>query len=436
MAYLQFVRFLLPLIFAMVAMELGGQILTGGMARVPRATETLAGFGLAWGLMSFLTSSLWQLRQVGLVMVDSRRALGRVYRFVACFSLLLAALMAGMALTPMGTWVIEDLHQVDRSLGAVVGHALLWLTPLPLLGGLTHLLAGVLMRVHRTEIVSAAALGSILTSILSVFLLLPLEVIQEQPIRLPVAVTYLGATVELVILLIGYARCARPALAPSGSLPRFAQLLGFFWPLALIMAVQGLSRPLINLFVARASGDTQALAVLTVVYALGHLPYSWLNLIRNLAPAFRELPDGLARIRKFASVCCLLSFGIAGSLFWTPLRPYILQDLIGVSASLSIRCAAPLVILSMFPFPVTVRAYFHGIGLLKRQTKAMAPSSLARIGAILLALAVLPALGIHGATRGVAALFLGFAAEAAAVWLGVRERNAPSAAQPSGPGQL
>ena len=52
--YSQFARFLAPLVLAMVAQELSAQFLNGGMARVPRATETLAAFGLAMGLISIL----------------------------------------------------------------------------------------------------------------------------------------------------------------------------------------------------------------------------------------------------------------------------------------------------------------------------------------------------------------------------------------------
>ena len=72
MIYLQFARFLLPLLLTMVAVEFGEQVLNGGMARVPQATDTLASYGLAWGLVTFLSSPLLQSRQLGLVLVDSR----------------------------------------------------------------------------------------------------------------------------------------------------------------------------------------------------------------------------------------------------------------------------------------------------------------------------------------------------------------------------
>ena len=158
--------------------------------------------------MNFLTSSLWQIRQVGLVLAESRPATSAVFRFVVFLSLGLAGLLVLLTLTPLGVWVIEGLHGVDSNLGAVVRYAILWSAPLPLIAGGTHLCSGVLLRVRRTDIISAATLCSLLASIVSVFIFLPMEFVREQPIRLPVLVTYIGATVQFGVTLLGYLRFA------------------------------------------------------------------------------------------------------------------------------------------------------------------------------------------------------------------------------------
>jgi hypothetical protein len=110
-------------------------------------------------------------------------------------------------------------------------------------------------------------------------------------------------------------------------------------------------------------------------------------------------------------------------LFWTPLRDTILITWIGLSPELATDATAPLRIFSFFPLPVAVRGYFHGVGLLERRTRAMAPSGPTRIVAILIALVVMPLFGVQGATLGVAALFTGFMFEALMVWWGVRGRQ-------------
>ena len=63
--YQDFIRFMLPLALTTVVYSVGGPILNGGMARLPQATQTLAAFTLAWGIVDFLSSPLSQVRQLG-----------------------------------------------------------------------------------------------------------------------------------------------------------------------------------------------------------------------------------------------------------------------------------------------------------------------------------------------------------------------------------
>jgi len=422
MLYTQLTRFLLPLVLTAVVQELSLQFLNGGMARMPRATETLASFGLAWGLTSFLGSTLLQARQLGLVLVDSRPAFQIVQRFVFLAGLLLAAILAGLSVDPVGTWVIEELHGLPPSLGMVAQEALLWLIPYPLLQGLALFYSGLLIRARRTDVVSYATLISIGLSITAVFVLLPVPFVQAKPIWLPLLVTYVGILGQLAILYGGYWRYAQPGPDQAGSDLSFAYVVRFFWPLALIMAIQGLSRPLINLFVSRGPNGAEALAVLTIVYALGHIAYGWVNELRNVPPTFKN--QDMSKILKFTIGCGLVSFGMMVLLYWVPpLRRYILQSLIGLDAHLAQLSAVPLMIFAFFPLAVMLRAYLHGVGLLEHRTKAMAPSAPSRIGAILAALIILPLFGVEGATLGVAALYNGFLIETLVVWWGIRGRH-------------
>ncbi|MFT5367185.1 MAG: hypothetical protein ACI8V2_002143 [Candidatus Latescibacterota bacterium] len=423
MVYFDLLKFLLPLILTVIVQEMGWQVLNGGMARVPQATETLAAYGLAWGITMFLQGPLAQGKQLGLVLVDSRDALRQVHRFVLGIGLLMAGVLVCLALTPMGIWVIEDLHHVAGDLSAVVRRAFFWLIPIPALAGVNRLYMGMLMRVRRTDVVSAAMMGGIVTSIGSVFILLPTEFVQADPIRLPLAATYASALTEFVIVLWGRFRWVDLPDQSDGDVLSLGYVTRFFWPLAFIMALQGLSRPIINLFVSRSSDGSEALAVLTVVYALGHIPYGWVNETRSLHTAFQHVANHLHYVRRFVFGCGLFSFGSMVLLFWTPLRDVLLQDWIGVSADLAAQCVMPLFLFSFFPLAVTVRAYFHGVGLLERRTKAMAPSAPARIGAIVVVLLILSEQGISGATLGVGALLSGFIAEATTVWWFVRRRG-------------
>jgi hypothetical protein len=418
--YTQFIIFLAPLALTTIVQGLGIQVLNGGMARMPAATATLASYGLAVGITNFLLSPLLQVRQLGLVLVDSRDALHTVRRVVLVCGGTLSILLAALAFTPFGVWVVEDLHGLDPALSGVALTALGWLAPTPVLRGLLLFYQGALVRLRHTGVVSAATMAGIGTSIASVFLFLPAPFVRATPIALPLLVSYAGLAVELSVILWGYARHVRGALPAHGRVLATRYVIRFFWPLALIMAVQGFSRPLVNLFVSRGTDGAQALAVLTVVYGLGNLPYGWLNDIRSLPAAFEQENDSLRYILRFALACGLGVFCLMIVLYWTPVRGYILGTLVGVEDDLAALAAAPLMVFTFFPLAVMNRAYLHGVGLVEHRTHALAPSGPARIAAIGVALLVFTLTDVAGATRGVAALLCGFIVETIIVWVGVR----------------
>jgi uncharacterized protein (DUF697 family) len=403
-------------------MELSGQFLNGGMARVPRATETLAAFGLAFGLTTILSGPLYQARQLGLAMIDNRSQLATATRAIVVAGVLLSMITAILGLDGPGRWLVEDFHNITPHLADQAQTALLWLSPLALINGLARYYSGLLARYRHTELVSLSSIGGIVIRIGSVFALLNQPFVQQTPILLPIVVTILGSIIEFLILWWGCRQYARPSLPSEGEPITVASLFQFLWPLAVIMTFQGFSRPLINLVVSQGGDATEALAVLTVVYALGHIHYGWVNEIRSLASAFREEKDSLLHIRRFATATCLISFTMALTLFWTPIRDYLLLDLIGVDQRLAELCVAPLMIFTFFPFAVTLRGYYHGVGIVSRMTDAMALSGPSRLTAISTALILFSFTDVAGATQGIGSLFCGFAAESLVVSWGVRRR--------------
>ena len=419
MTYAQLTRFILPLVLTALVQELSGQFLNGGMARMPRATETLAAFGLAFGIASLLSGILTQARQLSLVLVEHQQGYRTVFRFGIIAGIALSAVLALCALTPLGGWLIGDLHGIDPALTDVVLLAFLWLIPYPFLRGLTRIYIGTLLRIRRSEIPAYGTTAGISLSILTVFALLPVDFVQRDPILLPVLATYAGVLTELAVVIWGHSRHVR--FPPQDDAPslEMAYVVRFFWPLALIMAVQSGTRPLINIFVARAADGTEALAVLTIVYTLGHIPYGWLNEVRNLPTAFREA-NNLAKIRRFIFGCGAFSFVWMAAIVWTPAADYILQTWVGISPELAVHCLIPLSIFSGFPIVVSLRSYIHGIGLLQHRTQTMAPSAPSRVATVILVLSALSDTDLHGATRATIALLSGHTVETLVVWWSIR----------------
>ena len=420
--YLTYLRFLVPLAITVFAFDFRSPLVNSGMARLPQSKETLDAFGLPWTLMIFLFLPLQQVSHLGLVLAKNTKAKRKIQKFVLLICLSLSLASTFFVFTPFGAWYLENLHQVNNEIGQSARYALMALIPLHLIIGMTSYHSGLLMRVHRTDLISYATFANIGLSLLSVYLFIQLESVQRNPIRLPIYVIYVGSIAELVVILIGYLRTAQPSLRkiPDSSISYY-RAARFFLPLATVMALQGFSRRVINLFVSRGHDSVAALAAISVSYSLGGIHYGWINSLKSLIPAFPDTKDSRRRIMGFCITCGVSSFLLASILFFTPLRDYILLNLIAVTPEIAALCTVPLILSAFLPLIALFRTYYHGVAMAKQQTVLLAPSGPTRIAATILILVALSQTNLHGATIGIAALVGGYIFETiVVVWLVVK----------------
>ena len=416
--YLRFTRFLLPLILTILIFEFGAQSINAGMARMPDATRLLAAFGLAWGLVTALSSPLAQIRYAGMVLVEDKRDFWRGFHYVGALALLMVAVQWLLGGTPLSSLLLEGLHSINPETGDLVRVMMIWLLPMPLLRGITQLGAGVLTRGKQTGKISVATALSVAAGLATVVALLSVEAIRAHPIWLPILVLYASTLTECVAIVCFLWRFFGEGLPDALDRPpiTYRAFLRFTWPLALMNFMQESSRPLINLFVVRGAHGAEAMAALTVAYTLGQWTYRWLNELRALMPPFFSELQSYRPFLRYAYWCGLVASAICVLFFWTPLRTVLLEQVIGLTPALAELSRVPLQIYTFFPFVVVHRAHFHSIAFMERHTLPMAVGAPMRTGAILVALLILPLFGVRGATLGVAALLSGFASETVTVW--------------------
>ena len=416
--YLRFSLFLAPLIITICVQEISIQWIAAGLARLPFSVQSLAAFGLAWAISSFLTGPLAQTKQLSLVLVERRQSFRVVLSATLMLAGLIVAVQAAVALTASGHELLLRLHRVSPAVIDDAQHILELLLFHPVLKGLAHCLVGPLIRNHHTRYASYSAVLGFAAAALAVLVALGMPAVQARPILLPVMALYASAVAEVLVIGAGVWRHRTDIWhtrlhARSETRPlTHGRLMRFFWPLATMVLAQEFTRPLINLVIARQADGELWLAVLAVVYALGQWPYRWLNETRTMASAFQHLdPQGTA-IRNFNGLAGLVSLIISLTLFWTPLRNPILLDLIGLEPELASLCITPLMIFAAFSPVVAVRSWMQGLTLVERRTLAVTPSVIARMSAIVGSVLLLPAVGLTGAILGISTLLTGFMAEA------------------------
>ncbi|OXB74154.1 UNVERIFIED_CONTAM: hypothetical protein H355_011512 [Colinus virginianus] len=315
------------------------QALNRGIAAVKEdAVEMLASYGLAYSLMKFFTGPMSDFKNVGLVFVNSKRDRTKAVLCMVVAGAVAAVFHTLIAYSDLGYYIINKLHHVDESVGSKTRRAFLYLAAFPFMDAMAWTHAGILLKHKYSFLVGCASISDVIAQVVFVAILLHSHLECREPLLIPILSLYMGALVRCTTLCLGYYRNIHDVI-PDRSGPEMGgeatirKMLSFWWPLALILATQRISRPIVNLFVSRdlggSSSATEAVAILTATYPVGHMPYGWLTEIRAVYPAFdKNNPSNklvntnstvtATHIKKFTFVCMALSLTVRNlcSIVW------------------------------------------------------------------------------------------------------------------------
>ncbi|MGK2943138.1 MAG: hypothetical protein ACSLFC_00165 [Desulfuromonadales bacterium] len=355
--------FFFPLLLNVQLMSVSHSIINAGLARLDNAVVLLAGFSVALVLHLFVASPSYQNHTITIAMVRGRKSLVAMILFVLLIAAWVSTLLALLAFSPIGTFVLDRMLGVSPEVARGAREALALLVFLPFMTGLRGLCQGLVIRARRTGLVSFA------TAVRIVMLFVYLWLGQLWFAGTRVAAFALIGCVGTETLVIAFFAWRLKLPAEQNNENSFAGILRYGLPLAYSSGMQQTVPLLINAIISRLPDGTLALAAFGVVRGflfmlagpMRNLQQAYLTLVRQPEDN-AVLVHFLIRVSSGMAVVMLL-------LAW-PLNEPVLGTVMGLDTAMRHYIAWPLTACALFPLVYGVsnllRGWFSGAHLTGR----------------------------------------------------------------------
>ncbi|MHB8707431.1 MAG: MATE family efflux transporter [Desulfuromonadales bacterium] len=408
--------FFFPLLLNVQMMSISHSVINAALARTSDAVAALAAFSVAMVLHIFVASPSYQNHIITIAMVRGRKSFRATAGFILLTSSFIAAVLALLAFTPFGSFVLDHLLGVTPPIAAGARAALAIMVLLPFVTGVRGLCQGLVSQTRRTSLISFAT-G---VRIAALFLFLWMGYGWFDGPRLG-AIALVGCVVVETVLIAFFAwRTCR--IPEQGEAERdLAGVMRFAFPLVYSSGLQQAVPLLINAIISRLPDGTLALAAFGIIRGFIFLLASPM---RNLQQAYLALAahaDDYAVMARFANrvslALALVTLATAG-----PLSPLVLGTLMGLDPAMRSAIVWPLAACAIYPWLIGASHLLRGWFAETRLTAVLGHATLYKV---LLLLACWPALVLNpvpvsGTAVAIALLVM---AEAAETWYLHRQRS-------------
>ncbi len=334
--------FFFPLLLNVQLMSVSHSIINAGLARLDNAVVVLAGFSVAMVLHLFVASPSYQNHTITIAMVRGRKSLRGMTLFVFMIATWVSILLALLAFSPIGTFILEHLLGVAPEVAQGARDTLALLVFLPFITGLRGLFQGLVIRARRTSLVSFA------TAVRIVMLFAYLWIGQLWFTGTQVAAFALLGCVGTETLVIGFFAWRVKLPAEQEDESRFVEILRYGLPLAYSSGLQQTVPLIINAIISRLPDGTLALAAFGVIRGFLFL---LAGPMRNLQQAYltlvRKEEDSATLVRFFLRVACGMALTML--LIAWPLNGPVLGTIMGLDIEMRHYIIWPLTACAFFP---------------------------------------------------------------------------------------
>ena len=290
----------------------------------------------------FLASPSYQNHTVTIAMVRGRKSLQSVTLFVFLVGSYVSIMLALVAFTPFGTFLLETVLGVSGAIADEARDAMAILVLLPFATGLRGLAQGLVIQARRTGLVSVAT--GIRIAVLIVVLLLAKDSFSGA--RLGAIALLACVTVETIIIgLFAWRLRVRYQNEEEKST---REIIAYAFPLAYSSCLQQTIPLTINAIISRLPDAPQALAAFGVIRGFLFL---LAGPLRNLQQAYLTLvvsrADNRILLQFFRRVSG--SMAVFMLLIALPFNRLVLGDIMGLNDAMRSYITVPLLLCSLYP---------------------------------------------------------------------------------------
>ncbi len=372
-------RFFWPLALMGAVLVLSGQFQNGILARYPDAVRELAVFAIAGSTFGLFHAGISFVSQMANVYARSEAGTRQALRFVIVICVVLSSLIALLAFTTVGTWLMRFIYGINDDLLHQVMRYMQLYIPLIVVDGIRQFLVGLLVQARMTgrlTIVNMMQLSVVIASLIAGF-----SSGMDAPIVL-VGSMILGSGCHLMLLVwLVRKDYTLPEHREHESLS-FGELFRFFLPVATTGVMFAISRPVLYALIARSPDAVVSIAAMRVGFDVASLFQVTANQFRHFFVTFGD--DDLPLKRQFM---WLVGGGITVSMLLvaaTPVSHFLLSDLIGIQGTVLTYSREVLLWMCFLPGLILWRNYYHGLLMVARRTTGMALGGIVRVGGIYL----------------------------------------------------
>ena len=372
LTYRRILIFWLPLAGTWLMMAAEGPYLAAIIARLPHPTENLAAFGVMFAFALIIESPVIMLMSASTALVKDRETYRSLRRFAYGLSAGLTLCLLLVLFPPIFQFLSRTLLELPEDVARLTHTGLALLLPWPAAIGYRRFQQGLLIRHNLTRRV---AYGTVLRlTTMSLTAVIASQVAQLRRIHVGAAALSAGVLVEAIASRLMSRRVVRQLLRKEHKADRedvltFAEILGFYTPLALTSLLAMAVQPLVTFFMGQSRFALESLATLPVIYGLTFI-------FRSVGLSYQEVGIALRgdrrehyeSLRNFGFILALSTSSILGVIAFSPLSTLWFHHVSGLSVELTRLSLLPTRIFTLLPALTVLLALQRSLLLHSRNT--------------------------------------------------------------------